>query len=174
MVALVSRHDDTHIEAIGTLAIDNPAPMQRDTIFRIASLSKIVTAVAGMTLVEDCKLRLDDSVERWLPELANRRVLKSISAKLDETVPARRAITVRDLFTYRMGFGSVMAMPDTYPKYTATIESAATAPCCRRLPPGWTSGCRNSVRCRCCRNRESGGCSRSALFCASASSSRSV
>jgi CubicO group peptidase (beta-lactamase class C family) len=68
-----------------------------------------------MILVEECKLRLDESIEPWLPELANRRVLKSISSQLEDTVPALRAITVRDLLTYRMGFGSVMAMPDTYP-----------------------------------------------------------
>ena len=68
-----------------------------------------------MILVEDCKLRLDDSIQPWLPELANRRVLKSISSQPDDTVPAVRPITVRDLLTYRMGFGSVMAMPDTYP-----------------------------------------------------------
>jgi CubicO group peptidase (beta-lactamase class C family) len=74
-----------------------------------------MTAVAAMILVEDCKLRLDDSIETWLPELANRRVLKSLSSEIDDTVPALRPITVRDLLTYRMGFGSVMAMPDTYP-----------------------------------------------------------
>jgi CubicO group peptidase (beta-lactamase class C family) len=114
-VALVSHHDDVHVETVGTLAFDNPAPMSRDTIFRIASITKPITAVAAMILVEECKLRLDDSIEPWLPELANRRVLKSISSDLDDTVPALRAITVRDLLTYRMGFGSVMAMPDTYP-----------------------------------------------------------
>jgi CubicO group peptidase (beta-lactamase class C family) len=115
LVALVSHHDDVHVETLGTLAVGHPAPMQRDTIFRIASLAKPITAVAAMILVEECKLRLDESIEAWLPELANRRVLKSISSALDDTVPARRAITVRDLLTYRMGFGSVMAMPDTYP-----------------------------------------------------------
>jgi CubicO group peptidase (beta-lactamase class C family) len=115
LVALVSHHDDVHVETLGTLAFGNPAPMRRDTIFRIASITKVVTAVAAMILVEDCKLRLDDSIEPWLPELANRRVLTSISSELDDTVPAKRAITVRDLLTYRMGFGSVMAMPDTYP-----------------------------------------------------------
>jgi CubicO group peptidase (beta-lactamase class C family) len=114
-VALVSHHDDVHVEAVGTLAFDNLAPMSRDTIFRIASITKPITAVAAMILVEECKLRLDDSIEPWLPELANRRVLKSISSDLDDTVPALRAITVRDLLTYRMGFGSVMAMPNTYP-----------------------------------------------------------
>jgi CubicO group peptidase (beta-lactamase class C family) len=115
LVALVSRHDDVHVETLGTKGIDESAPMKRDTIFRIASLSKPITAVAAMILVEECKLRLDDSIEPWLPELANRRVLKSIASQPDDTIPARRAITVRDLLTFRMGFGSIMAMPDTYP-----------------------------------------------------------
>jgi CubicO group peptidase (beta-lactamase class C family) len=115
LVALVSHHDDVHVEVLGTLAFHHPEPMKRDSIFRIASITKPITAVAAMILVEECKLRLDDSIDPWLPELANRRVLKSISSDLDDTVPALRAITVRDLLTYRMGFGSVMAMPDTYP-----------------------------------------------------------
>lgn len=115
LVSLVSQNDDVHVEAHGTLSIGQAAPMKRDTIFRIASLSKPITAVAAMILVEDCKLRLDESIERWIPELANRRVLQSLSSQLDDTVPARRAITLRDLLTYRMGFGSVMAMPNTYP-----------------------------------------------------------
>jgi len=115
LVALVGHHDDVHVEALGTMSVGHPAPMKRDTIFRIASITKPIVAVAAMILVEECKLRLDESIEAWLPELANRRVLKSISSQLDETVPALRVITVRDLLTYRMGFGSVMAMPDTYP-----------------------------------------------------------
>ncbi|HEY1786396.1 MAG TPA: serine hydrolase domain-containing protein [Pirellulales bacterium] len=115
LVALVSRRDEVHVVTHGRLSFAHPAPMKRDTIFRIASLTKPVTAVAAMILVEECKLRLDESIEPWLPELANRRVLKSIASQPDDTVPARRAITVRDLLTFRMGLGSVMAMPDTYP-----------------------------------------------------------
>jgi CubicO group peptidase (beta-lactamase class C family) len=115
LVALVSRHDDVHVEALGTLAMGDSARMKRDTIFRIASITKPITAVAAMLLVEDCKLRLNESIEPWLPELANRRVLRFISSELDDTVPALRAITLRDLLTYCMGFGSVMAMPNTYP-----------------------------------------------------------
>jgi CubicO group peptidase (beta-lactamase class C family) len=115
LVALVSHYDDVHIETLGTLAFNQSAPMQTDTIFRIASLAKPVTAVAAMILLEECKLRLDESIEPWLPELANRRVLRSLSSPLDDTVPAHRPITVRDLLTFRMGFGSVMAPPDTYP-----------------------------------------------------------
>jgi CubicO group peptidase (beta-lactamase class C family) len=115
LVALVSRDDDLHVEVIGKQFIDAPNPMRRDTIFRIASITKPVTAVAAMILIEECKLRLDDSIERWLPELANRRVLKSLASNLDETVTAKRSITVRDLMTSCLGFGSVMAAPDTHP-----------------------------------------------------------
>jgi CubicO group peptidase (beta-lactamase class C family) len=115
LVALVSHRDDVRLETLGTLAFDNPAPMQRDTIFRIASITKIITAAAAMILLEECKFRLDDPIDPWLPELANRRVLKSISSEVDDTVPASRAITVRDLLTSCMGFGSIMAMPGTYP-----------------------------------------------------------
>ncbi|MGI8508257.1 MAG: serine hydrolase domain-containing protein, partial [Gemmatimonadaceae bacterium] len=97
LVALVSHHDDVHVETLGTLAFGDPASMQRDTIFRIASVTKPITVVAAMILVEECKLRLDDSIEPWLPELGHRRVLKSISSDLDDTVPATRAITLRDL-----------------------------------------------------------------------------
>ena len=70
-----------------------------------------------MILVEECKLSYASTnrSSRGCAELANRRVLKSMSSQPDETVPALRAITVRDLLTFRMGFGSVMAMPDTYP-----------------------------------------------------------
>ncbi|WP_437087172.1 serine hydrolase domain-containing protein [Streptomyces sp. enrichment culture] len=97
-------------------------PMRRDTLFRMASLTKPVTAAAVMILVEECRLRLDDPVETWLPELANRRVLARIDAPLDDTVPARRSITVRDLLTLTSGFGLVPAPPDTYPIQVAIRE----------------------------------------------------
>jgi CubicO group peptidase (beta-lactamase class C family) len=115
LVALVSRDEDTHLEVLGKLAIGDSSPVKRDTIFRIASLSKPITAVAAMILIEECKIRLDDSIEPWIPELSDRRVLKSLSSHLEDTVPANRAITVRDLLTFRLGIGSIMAPPDTYP-----------------------------------------------------------
>lgn len=130
MVALVSRHDDVHVEVLGNLHVGRNDPMPREAIFRIASITKPVTAVAAMILIEEGKLRLDDSIEPWVPELANRRVLKSIASQIDDTVPAQRAITVRDLLTYRMGFGSVMAMPDTYPiqKYVREYRLGGDGP----------------------------------------------
>lgn len=115
LVALLSHDDQVQIEGLGTMSADEPSLMKRDTIFRIASLTKPVTAVAAMILVEECQLRLDESIEEWIPELANRRVLKSLASELDDTVPAERPITLRDLLTSRMGFGSVLAHPGTYP-----------------------------------------------------------
>ena len=115
LVALVSRGGELHLDALGSLSAGGKFPVRRDTIFRIASMTKPITATAAMILVEECKLRLDESVERLLPELANRRVLKRFDGPLDDTVPAKRPITVRDLLTFRMGFGIVVAPPDACP-----------------------------------------------------------
>jgi CubicO group peptidase (beta-lactamase class C family) len=75
-----------------------------------------------MILVEECKVRLDEPVDRLLPELANRKVLKQLDGPLDDTVPANRPITVRDLLTFRMGIGLAMAPPDAYPILRAMKE----------------------------------------------------
>ena len=115
IVTLIARGEDMHVNAVGTKTVGGKDSMRRDTIFRIASVTKPITSAAAMILVDDQKLRLDDPVERWLPELANRKVLRRIDSQLDDTVPARRSITVRDLQTYCFGFGSVMAMPGTHP-----------------------------------------------------------
>jgi CubicO group peptidase (beta-lactamase class C family) len=127
LVTLVSRRGEVHVDAIGMKAAGGRDPMRRDTIFRVASLTKPVTAAAAMILVEECKLRLDDPVERWLPELADRKVLKRIDGPLDDTVPAKRAITLRDLLTFRLGLGAVMAFPERYPIQKAMAE-AGVAP----------------------------------------------
>ena len=87
LVALLSRRGAEHADAIGTLAFDRAAPMRRDTIFRLASVTKPITAVAAMILVEECRLRLDDPVDELLPELANRKVLRTIDSPLNDTVP---------------------------------------------------------------------------------------
>ncbi len=108
LVALVSRGDQTHVETIGTMRHGGGPPMRRDTIFRMASTSKPVTVAAAMVLLDECRLRLDDAVDPWLPELANRQVLKQIDSPLDDTVPARRPITVRDVLTSTFGLGMDM------------------------------------------------------------------
>jgi CubicO group peptidase (beta-lactamase class C family) len=107
LVFLVAQGDHVEIDAIGTYAFGGNEPMRRDTVFRIASLTKPIVGVAAMMLVEDGVLTLDAPVERWLPELANRRVLRSVDAALDDTVPANRPITVEDVLSYRMGWGII-------------------------------------------------------------------
>jgi CubicO group peptidase (beta-lactamase class C family) len=121
LVALMRRQGAEHVDAIGTLAFDRTAPMRRDTIFRLASVTKPITAVAAMILVEECKLRLDDPVDKFLPELANRKVLRTIDSELDDTVPAKRPITLRDLLTYRSGYGEVAFLSPTCPLQRALI-----------------------------------------------------
>ena len=115
VVTLISRHGEVHVDTIGLKALGDSAPIQRDTIFRIGSMTKPITAAATMLLVEECKLRLDDPVDRFLPELANRTVLKRIDGPLEDTVPAIRAITVRDLLTLRLGLGIILAPSGSYP-----------------------------------------------------------
>jgi CubicO group peptidase (beta-lactamase class C family) len=115
IVTLVSRGDEVHVDTIGTMALDGSDAMRRDTIFRISSMTKPVTAVAAMSLVEDGTLHIDEPVDRLIPELAHRRVLRRIDGPLDDTVPAVRAITVRDLLTSCMGYGTIVGSPDDYP-----------------------------------------------------------
>ena len=91
------------VNALGYRDVDAGLPMQRDTIFRIASMTKPVTVAAAMSLAEEGKLSLTDPVTKWLPELANMRVLLDPRGPLDRTEPARRPITVDDLMTHRSG-----------------------------------------------------------------------
>jgi CubicO group peptidase (beta-lactamase class C family) len=123
LVAAISRRGDEHFDAIGTLGFDSTAPMQRDTIFRMASVTKLITAVATMILVEECRLRLDDPVDEFLPELANRKVLRTVGSALDDTVPAKRPISVRDLLTFRSGYGEVGFLAPMCPLHKAMIEA---------------------------------------------------
>src|ERR687894_1099930 len=122
IVTLVSRRGEVQVDAIGTKAFGGSDPMRRDTIFRVASVTKPIVAAAAMILVEECALRLDEPVDPWLPELADRRVLRTIDNPLDDTVPANRPITLRDLLTFRLGIGAVMVFPPRYPIQQAMIE----------------------------------------------------
>ena len=122
LVTLISRHGEVHVDTIGTKAVGSSDPMRRDTIFRITSMTKPVTAVATMILIEECRLRLDEPVDRWLPELADRRVLRRLDGPLDDTVPARRPITVRDLLAFSLGFGVIMTPSADFPIQKAVNE----------------------------------------------------
>jgi CubicO group peptidase (beta-lactamase class C family) len=124
LIALVARGEQVHVEALGSLSIGGP-PVQRDSLWRISSMTKPVTGAATMALVGEGLLALDEPVDRLLPELANPRVLRHMDGPLDDTVPADRAIMVRDLLTFTFGFGMVMDMfmaPEPWPIVTAAAE----------------------------------------------------
>ena len=105
----VARDDDVHVGFAGHADEGGGGPpVGRDTIFRISSMTKPVTAVAALILVEECRLRLDDPVDDLLPELAERRVLRDPAGPLDDTVAATRPITVDDVLTFRLGYGMDM------------------------------------------------------------------
>jgi CubicO group peptidase (beta-lactamase class C family) len=114
VVTLVHRHGrEVHADAFGWQDEEAGTPIRRDTIFRIASMTKPVVSVAALMLMEEGKLRLDDPVDRWLPELADRHVMRSPTGALDDTYKAPRPITVLDLITHRPGLASQFA--DTGP-----------------------------------------------------------
>jgi CubicO group peptidase (beta-lactamase class C family) len=137
LVTLISRGGEVHVDAMGVTATGAPDAVRRDTLFRVSSMTKPVIAAAALTLVDEGKLQLDEAVDRLLPELASRRVLKRIDGPLDETVPAARAITVRDLLTFRMGFGLIMGPQDRYPiqKAAEALALSAFGPPQPRTPP---------------------------------------
>ncbi len=109
LVALVARGDQVHVEALGSLSAGGP-PVRPDSLFRIASVTKPVTGAATLALVWEGLLSLDEQVGRLLPELAAPRVLRRMDGPLDDTVPARRPVTVRDLLTFTFGFGDTAEM----------------------------------------------------------------
>lgn len=98
------------VNALGNRDVEARLPMQRDTVFRIASMTKPVTVAAAMALVEDGKVALTDPVTKWLPELSNMRVLREPRGPLDRTEPARRPITIDDLMTHRSGLAYVFSV----------------------------------------------------------------
>ncbi|MFE7127714.1 serine hydrolase domain-containing protein [Streptomyces sp. NPDC057617] len=104
-VALVARGDQVDVRAAGFADVEGTSPVARDSIFRIASISKPITAAAVMLLVEDGRIALDDPVATWLPELASPKVVRTTSSPVDDVVPAVRPITVADLLSFRAGYG---------------------------------------------------------------------
>lgn len=113
--------------AVGRRDLASGQPLRPDAIFDIASMTKPMLATLALMLVEEGVLALDAPVQRWLPELADRRVLRHLDSELDDTVPAARPITVEDLLTLRLGIGAVMAPPGRYPIQRAIAASGTEA-----------------------------------------------
>ena len=124
VVAAVARGGTIHVATAGVRSLDGEA-MSRDTLFRITSMTKPMTAAAVLALIDAGKLALDAPVDQLLPELAHRRVLRTPDGPLDDTVPATRPITTRDLLTFTWGFGMQGAMfmaAEPWPIVTAALE----------------------------------------------------
>ncbi|WP_328889307.1 serine hydrolase domain-containing protein [Streptomyces sp. NBC_00316] len=119
-VGLVARGDRVEVQATGSADAEGTVPMARDSIFRIASMTKPIVAAAVMMLVEDGRIALDDRIDRWLPELASPKVLRRPSGPLDDVVPAARPLTVFDLLTFRAGYGypSDFTLPGVAPLFS--------------------------------------------------------
>jgi CubicO group peptidase (beta-lactamase class C family) len=125
LVTLVGRGGEVRVEALGHLDVDGGRPVTRDSIFRIASTTKPITGAATLALVEEGLFELDEPVDRLLPELARRRVLRQPDGPLHDTIPAHRAITPRDLLTFTFGFGMATEMftsPMPWPVVVAAEE----------------------------------------------------
>lgn len=132
-VTLIFRHGKiAQLNTVGWRDIAAKSPMTRDTLFRIASMTKPVTSVAALMLIEEGKLKLDDPIAKWLPEFATMRVLKKADGPLDDTYPAPRAITVEDLFTHRSGlayaFSSIGPIAKAYQDALGDPLNIGTAP----------------------------------------------
>ncbi len=106
LVWLVAHAGKVHSGSAGVLDLETKRPVRRSSIFRISSTSKPITAACAMTLVDDGIIGLDDPVTDLLPELSDRAVLATPGGALDDTVPAGRDITLRDLLTFRLGLGA--------------------------------------------------------------------
>ncbi len=104
-VGLVPRGARVEVQVVGSVDVDATSPMARDSLFRIASITKPITAAAVMLLVEDGRIALDDPVRQWLPELASPTVVRTPAGRVDDVVPAARPITVVDLLNFRAGYG---------------------------------------------------------------------
>jgi CubicO group peptidase (beta-lactamase class C family) len=126
LVVLVFAGGQTYVEALGTLSFDGGPAVTDESLFRIASITKPVTGAVTMALIEEGLIGLDEPVDRLLPELAGRRVLRAIDGPLADTVPAHRAITTRDLLTFTFGFGFVAEMfmsAEPFPIVVASDEA---------------------------------------------------
>ena len=135
---LLAAGDQVEVGIAGRLTRDQPAPVERNSIFRISSMTKPIVAVAALILVEEYTLRLEDPVDALLPELAERRVLVDPRGPIDgETVPAARPITLQDVLTFRLGIGMDFTAPWPQPflEAMAELELGAGAPEPQVPPP---------------------------------------
>ncbi|MER7548552.1 serine hydrolase domain-containing protein [Streptomyces anulatus] len=137
-VALVSRGGRTEVASAGTAGLAGSAPMRRDSLFRIASITKPIVAAAAMTLVEDGLIAPADPVAAWLPELAAPLVVRTPRSPVDDVVSAVRPITLLDLLTFRAGYGfpTDFSLPAVAPLF-AELKQGPPQPQAVPAPDAW-------------------------------------
>ena len=138
-VALVARRGHVEVEAVGTLALGGP-PMTRDAVFRVASITKPIVAAAAMQLVDEGRMVLDDPIARWLPELAEPRVVRTPGAGVDDVVPAHRPVTVEHVLSSRAGWGfpADFSLPAVQ-LLMATVHAHLLEPALVAPPDAWVA-----------------------------------
>jgi CubicO group peptidase (beta-lactamase class C family) len=129
-VGMVARGDSVEVAAVGSAYVEAGREMARDSVFRIASITKPVVAAAVMVLVDDGRIALSDPVARWLPELAAPSVVRSPGGPVDDVVPAARPITVADLLTSRTGYGfpTDFTLPAVQPLLAEGVQRDGLSP----------------------------------------------
>ena len=132
-VTLVWRGGEVvRVDTLGKADLETNAPMRRDTLFRIASMTKPVTSVAALMLMEEGAFALDDPIVKWAPEFADMPVLRSASGPLEDTYPAPRQITFEDLLTHRAGlaygFTSVGPIAHAHQRALGDVLNAELTP----------------------------------------------
>lgn len=132
-VALVAHGEGLEVAAVGSADAEGTVPMARDSLFRVASLTKPIVAAALLLLVDDGALALDDPIARWLPELASPVVVRTPAGPVDDVVPAVRPITVADLLTFRCGYG--LAADMTLPAVDLLLQVLGLPAAARSLTP---------------------------------------
>ncbi|MEW1692203.1 serine hydrolase domain-containing protein [Streptomyces sp. NPDC091265] len=137
-VGLVARGARVDVQAVGSAQDGGSVPMARDSIFRIASITKPLTAAAAMMLIEDGRIALEDPVARWLPELASPSVVRTPESPVDDVVPALRPITLFDLLTFRAGYGfpSDFSLPAVAPLFSE-LKQGPPQPQAVVAPDAW-------------------------------------
>ena len=131
-VTLIWRHGEiAQLNTVGWRDIEAKLPMQRDTLFRIASMTKPITSVAIMMLLEEGRLALNDPITKWAPEFSNMRVLRDPTGPVEDSYPAPRDITIEDLLTHRAGlayaFTSVGPIAKAYAQALDHVTAAGSA-----------------------------------------------
>ena len=111
--AVMVGRDLVDVNCVGWADKEAQVPLRTDHIFRVFSNTKLITSCAALLLFEEGKFRLDDPIEKFIPQLGNRKVLRAGATSLDDTEPAKSSITIRQLLSHSSGLSYGFFDPGT-------------------------------------------------------------